>query len=282
MYQVPPLEGASIRGIRQTWRRAGSGARLPIVLLHGIGSNARAWAGQFPLAVDRQVCAWNAPGYGGADGIEGSAILPTPWPSARDFSDALAALLDHLNIGRCLLVGQSLGAIMATTFAVAAPQRVAALLLASPANGYGAPVGGPVPPTVATRIEEIETLGPRGLAERRAGRLLTANASAAARELVTLAMSELTIPGYQAAARLLAVANIQQDAARLQVPTLIAWGSEDCITPPQTCRAVADAVPAGRAIELPNLGHGFAVEDPRAFNRLIDQLDELAQRRGAG
>jgi pimeloyl-ACP methyl ester carboxylesterase len=274
-YLEPPLQSARIGGALRSWREAGAGSAIPLVLLHGIGSNSSSWAGQFAgLAGDRRVIAWNAPGYPGSDN------LAPPWPSARDYGAALLALLDHLGIARCIVIGQSLGAIVAAAVAVETPSRVAALMLASPASGYAAAPGGDLPPAVAARFAEVAALGPRGLADKRAGRLLTERASAAARELVWRAMSEVTVDGYRQASRMLACADIKRDAARLTVPTIVAWGAEDLVTPPAACRAVAAAVPAGvlggRAVEVAALGHGFATEGPAAFNAVVRQLLALA------
>jgi pimeloyl-ACP methyl ester carboxylesterase len=271
IYREPPLSGARIGGASRSWREAGGGAALPLVLLHGIGSNSLSWAGQFAgFAGERHVVAWNAPGYPGSDN------LAPLWPSARDYGAVLTALLDHLGIVRCALIGQSLGAIVAAAVAVEAPHRVAALMLASPASGYASQPGSELPPSVAGRFAEVEALGPRGLADKRAGRLVTERASSEARDLVWKAMSEVTVDGYRQASRMLACADIKRDAARITVPTIVAWGSEDVVTPPAACRAVAAAVPGGRAVELPALGHGFAAEDPAAFNAVVHQLLALA------
>jgi pimeloyl-ACP methyl ester carboxylesterase len=271
IYREPPLATADVGGSFRSWREAGGGAALPLVLLHGIGSNASSWAGQFAgFADERRVVAWNAPGYIGSDN------LAPQWPSARDYGAALMALLDHLGIARCALIGQSLGAIVAAAVAVEAPQRVAALMLASPASGYAAQPGGELPASVAGRFAEVAALGPVGLADKRAGRLVTERASREARALVWKAMSEVTVDGYRQASRMLACADIKRDAARLAVPTIVAWGSEDVVTPPGSCRAVADAVPGIVAVEVPALGHGFATEDPAAFNVVVRQLLALA------
>ena len=97
--------------------RPGSGPSL--VLLHGIGSNADSFAELLPLLPpDRQVVAWNAPGYGA------SAPLGPDWPVAADYADALEAFLDRLGLDRVTLVGHSLGTLMGAAFAVARPARV--------------------------------------------------------------------------------------------------------------------------------------------------------------
>ena len=82
------------------------------------------------LDAARTVIAWDAPGYGA------SAPLSVDWPSAQDYADALTRLLDRLSIQRAILIGHSLGAIMAARFAAAHAARVAGLALISPAVGY--------------------------------------------------------------------------------------------------------------------------------------------------
>lgn len=269
LYLQPPLEQAVIAGDARTWRSAGEGGATPLVLLHGIGSNARSWAGQFAgLSAGRRVVAWNAPGYAG------SVPLAADWPTPQAYAAALAALLDHLGIVSCILVGQSLGAIVAAAFTVAWPERVAALMLASPASGYGAAARDPLPANVMARVTEMESLGPAGLADKRAGRLVTPAASDQARHLVWQAMSEVTLAGYRQASRMLAAADILQDGPLIPVPTTVAWGSVDVITPPEGCRRVAASIPGARAVELPGLGHGFATEAPASFNAVVQSLLE--------
>lgn len=238
--------------------------RLPLVLLHGIGSNARAWAGQFAtFASRRRVVAWNAPGYAGSDPLD------TAWPVPDDYADALAGLLDHLAIARCVLVGQSLGAVTATAFATRMPHRVAALVLASPAAGYGVAAGATLPDAVAQRIVDLDALGPAGFAYARYARLLSDTASTEAHAIVRRAMTEVEPRGYAQAARLLAGADLVAAVTVLTVPTLTVWGDADVVTPPATCRCVADAVLGGRSVVLFGGGHAVATEMPDMFNATL-------------
>ena len=265
-YLAPALRTAVIGGRCQSWRQAGEGERLPLVLLHGIGSNARAWAGQLAgFAAERAVIAWNAPGYAQSD------PLGVTWPVADDYALAALALLDHLRIRRCALIGQSLGAIMATALSRLAPQRVAALVLVSPASGYGSTTGSELPEPVASRLAELEGLGAATFAARRSDRLLTAGASSESRSIVHRAMSEITLEGYSAAARMLACADLEREVTTLCVPVLVIWGDQDEITPPAGCRRVAKAASAAE-VELPGLGHALATEAPERLNDVIRPL----------
>ena len=267
VYLEPELRIVSLGDRRIAVRLAGGGDRLPLVLLHGIGSNSSAWAGQFAgFAHERRLIAWNAPGY------PGSTPLPMNTPTPENYGASLVGLLDVLAIDRAVLVGQSLGAIMATTVAIEQPARVAGLVLASPASGYATPLGDPIPARVAERVEEIERFGPQGLVDRRAHRLLTARASSEARAIVQRVMGQVTVQGYSQASRMLAHADLVAMAAHLSVPTLVLWGEEDVITPPADCARVAAAVPCGRSAALPGVGHGFTIEAPAIFNNALAEF----------
>src|SRR5690348_9889996 len=93
-----------------------SSGPMPIVLLHGIGSNASSFE---PLmtALDGTypTLAWDAPGYGD------SQPLAPDWPDAADYCAALSRLLAHLAIKRFVLVGHSLGNIVAARYAAETP-----------------------------------------------------------------------------------------------------------------------------------------------------------------
>jgi pimeloyl-ACP methyl ester carboxylesterase len=270
-FLIPPLRRVQVGGSWRAWREHGAGPGLPLLLLHGIGSNARLWAGQFePFGRTRRTVAWNAPGYRGSD------PLPLDWPSPADYAEAALRLLDRLAIDRCVIVGQSLGAVMAVALEAVAPDRVAALVLASPATGYATPPGGNLPPTVAARIDDIRRVGPLAMADLRAPRLLSDGASPAARALVREAMAELDPHGYSQAARMLASADLVTAVASVRTSVLTIWGSADVITPPDRCRMVAEAAPGAHMLELDGPGHAMPAEAPGLFNSAVAATLRLA------
>jgi pimeloyl-ACP methyl ester carboxylesterase len=252
----------------------GDDGGMPIVLLHGIGSNAQSFV---PLMRafegGRWLLAWDAPGYGG------SQPLARDWPDASDYATALNRLLTHLDMPRCILVGHSLGALIAARFALAAPRRVAALFLISPALGYGTEKGGALPPAVAARIDELDRLGPEKFAAARAPGLV---ADAAVRphvvELVERSMAAVRRPGYDQAARLLAGGRLLDDAAKLDVPTAVIVGAQDRITPPANARRLFDALQASAQPrdfrEIAGAGHAICQEQPAEIARAITEIAE--------
>jgi len=244
--------------------RPGQGDGPVLVLLHGIGSNATSFAAFLDhVAPDFRVIVWNAPGYGGSQPLAGD------WPRAADYAEALKGLLDRLGLDRVLLAGHSLGTLIAAAFAAGHPERVAHLLLASPALGHGVTPGSALSAAAQKRLDDLAALGPEKFAEARATRLVfepEANPDLVAR--VREAMSRVSSPGYDMAVRMLASGRLLDDAARLAVPTDVIVGSEDVVTPPEAARKTHAALPQsvrGALTQVPAAGHALYQQAPEAF-----------------
>ncbi|MFI4997504.1 MAG: alpha/beta fold hydrolase [Hyphomicrobiales bacterium] len=210
---------------------------MSVVLLHGIGSRARSFVPLIEALDPRdEVIAWDAPGYGP------SPPLAQEWPLALDYAQALEAMLAELKIEGAILVGHSLGTLIAASHARHFGERLSGLVLMSPAPGFGAPRGGPMPDAARARLEKFEELGPAGYAERRSPQLV--HDPAACPELVkelAATMATMRQPGYGQAARMLASGRLLDDVAQTRLPCLVLCGGEDAITPPAMARRVEAA-----------------------------------------
>ncbi|WP_051888744.1 alpha/beta fold hydrolase [Caballeronia sordidicola] len=249
-----------------SFREAGADKSFPtpVVLLHGIGSGAASWVNQLDtLGRSRHVLAWDAPGYG-----ESTPVGPAS-PIAQDYALALAAWLHAVHIRRCVLVGHSLGAIIAGAFAALHPSKVAGLLLLSPASGYGAASADLRESKREARLSMLEKLGPEGLAEQRSSNMLSRAANEEARLFVRWNMSRILPHGYRQATHLLANADLVSDVARFSGRIAVAVGNEDSITPPTACERIARAARVGLQV-VPNAGHAGYVELPDVYASLIE------------
>lgn len=258
---APASSRQSLRlgGALLSWLEAGSGDGRPLVLLHGIGSNARSWEPVLPLlAAGRRVIAWDAPGYRGSD--------PLPEGAADGaYADALAALLNDRGVSGALVVGHSLGALVAADLALRHPGLTAGLVLADPAVGNACPPGAPWPEPVAERLRELETLGAEAFAAKRAARLCAPGAPQDVLAAVRTAMAEVRLAGYGRACGLLARGDLIRAVAGLRLPGLVTCGALDAVVPPAKARLVAQAWPGAGYVEIPGVGHAGYVEDPAAY-----------------
>ena len=251
-------------------RSPGAAGRVTHVLLHGIGSASGSWLAQLEAARQRndaalRVLAWDAPGYGASD------ALTVEQPRAADYATRVWAWLDALGVGASdpvTLVGHSLGALMAAAATLQAPQRVAALVLLAPAQGYGNADPAVRQKKLADRLDSLARLGPAGLARQRGAALLSPGADAAQRALVERLMAAIDPHGYTQAAHMLAQGDLAADLGRVACPVTVASGSADTITPPEACAALARQL-GTPYLSLGPVGHACAIEAPIAVNRLL-------------
>ena len=245
------------------------------VLLHGIGSASGSWLAQLQQVAGgtgarSHVLAWDAPGYGA------SSALTMASPRAADYATRLWAWLDALAVTQAVtLVGHSLGALMAAAAAVQAPSRVARLILLAPAQGYAHASAELREKKLSDRLANLAALGPAGIARKRAGAMLSAEADASQRAFVEHVMAQIDPAGYTQAARMLASGDLPGDLRRVSCPVTIANGESDTITPPQAARALALAIGAPY-VSLGAVGHSCALQAGAQVNRLLGLQEELA------
>ena len=260
------------------------------VLLHGIGSASGSWLAQLQQVAGgtgarSHVLAWDAPGYGA------SSALAMASPRAADYATRLWAWLDALAVTQAVtLVGHSLGALMAAAArtvvqfevlpglpaaAVQAPSRVARLILLAPAQGYAHASAELREKKLSDRLANLAALGPAGIARKRAGAMLSAEADASQRAFVEHVMAQIDPAGYTQAARMLASGDLPGDLRRVACPVTIANGESDTITPPQAARALALAIGAPY-VSLGAVGHSCALQAGAQVNRLLGLQEELA------
>jgi pimeloyl-ACP methyl ester carboxylesterase len=243
------------------YRETGAGPAL--VLLHGIGASSASWLLQLETLQGYRLVAWDAPGYGGSD------FLPAEHPRPADYAQALHEFLDRLLLKDVVLVGNSLGCLMAAAYAAAHPERVRSMVLLGPAGGYGGWAPAEREAKLAERLRQLEELGPEGLAEQRSPTLLGRAASAFALELVRWSQRRVRPQGYRQALHCLAQGSLSADARRYGKKVLVACGSDDAITPPAGCKAIAAAFARGEYRELAALGHAPQIEAAQTVNALL-------------
>ncbi|HEY4319095.1 MAG TPA: alpha/beta hydrolase [Herbaspirillum sp.] len=254
-----------------SYRECGKGPA--IVLLHGIGSGGASWLHcALALESEARVIAWDAPGYGASTPLAQAA------PSAADYAARLEQLLATLEIERCLLVGHSLGAMMAAAYvdrhAADGAARVTGLLLASPAQGYGAPEKRErAAQVIEERLGVLTALGIAGMAEQRSARTVSSQAGPQARAWARWNMSRLDPAGYTQAVRMLAGDDIRKyligaRQGRPPVSGAVFCGSLDTVTTPADSRALATACNFP-FVSIDGAGHACYVEQPALVARAI-------------
>lgn len=247
---------------RQAYRETGEGPA--IVLLHGISSGAASWASLAAPLAGYRLLAWDAPGYGDSQPL--AAVEPT----AADYAARLEAWLDALGIARCVLVGHSLGAMMAGAFAARRPERLAGVILADPALGYRDADDAKRDQVYRSRWTMLVEQGHAAYAAARAPRLLRDGADEADVARVREGMQRLHVAGFAQASWMLANDDLEGYLSEgLPVPATVLCGDEDAITTPQASRALAERLGLPYR-DIPHAGHASYIDAPEAFAAAVE------------
>jgi pimeloyl-ACP methyl ester carboxylesterase len=101
------------------------GSGFPIVLIHGLAGDYRAWIPQIEkFKSDYRVIAFDNPGSGGSSDVEAPTTM-------EEIAQAVLKLMDHLEVASAHVVGRSMGGAIAQYMALLEPARVASLTMAA-------------------------------------------------------------------------------------------------------------------------------------------------------
>ena len=209
----------------------------------------------------------DAPGIGKSEALRRVISL-------EECAECLVAILNALNIRKCLFVGNSWGALLGSVFAAWHPERLTGAVLA---NGTAAP------PTLAERVQMtllITAIGwnraaPRWLATASRSSFAGKTAEAAKPEFMAYLDCVLGEDPKSMAYAMKGILLGRKDRHTLLrtiqgVPVLVLAGTEDRQFSVATVRRLADAIPGSRFVVLPGTAHLAPRESPQLVNAEID------------
>ncbi len=267
---LPERQYVQLDSGQVSYRQTGAGPDL--VLLHGLAGNARTWERQFETFAHKfRVTAWDAPGYGDTDLVE---------PSIEAYADTLAAFTRAVGIERFILLGHSMGGIVAGNAAGRYPDRIGGLVLSCTLLGRKQPKGAPLGEKYLARIAQLDEADPLEYGRARAKTMTAPGCDPLIIEHFAGIAAETRKDGLQAAARVISEADNGPVFADLNMPILVLAGDVDTtVTRDFTeamVAAVPDTVPSLDVHYLPNVAHAPYMEDAEAYNAVLgDFLDSL-------
>lgn len=240
----------------------------PLLLLHGAVGGARlCWEPAVPLLAESyQVIAPDLPGFGG------SAALPAM--RTQSLLGWLEQFLAALAIAQAVIVGSSLGALLARLYAAGQPARVRALVLVN---------GGSLPnvPASMRRLAQQPVLG-RGAFQVVARSTLAPNELRRAvhtQAVLTdsfLAQARASAGAFSELMRAFAADELPPQRTPA-VPTLLLWGSDDQVNTLQEAERIKAAIPGAALAPVSACGLLPQHEAPDVFvwqiTRFLANLD---------
>lgn len=234
-----------------------------VAFLNGILMTVRSWVLQRTVFEGRFRCL-----YHDFRGQLMSGKPEGPYTFEQHAAD-LAALLDHLEIGRCHLVGTSYGGEVGMRFAADRPDRVATLsLIACVAH---------LEPLLRRQVELWGLAGGDAEALYRIAAPFNFSNRFLAADTVLVEQGEQRLaqapPEFHAGfERLLAcfsTLDLRDALPRITCPTLVVCAENDLLKPPSYSREIAAAVPHAELLMVPDAGHAVVIEKPDAVNTAV-------------
>ena len=241
-----------------------------VVFLHGVGGSAHVWqpqaeafkaAGYAPLPLD-------LPGYGGRPPIEHIDF--------EGFSDDVEAAIATAGLDRPVLVGHSLGGMIAQTMLRRNPDGYRAAVLVGTSSAFGRPDGDFQKKFVADRLAPLQS--GKTMAELAAGminEIIGPAPDPQGKSMAIASMAAAPAATYQACVEAIVMFEERANLGLIRVPTLCLVGEFDRNAPPPMMERMAAKIPGAKFTLLPGLGHLPNLENPAAFNAAV--LDFLRE-----
>lgn len=250
------MQTATINGHRMHFRVEGDGA--PVLFANSLGTDFRLWDKVIPL-LPEGLCTirYDKRGHGLSE------VTPAPYKMGTLVSDA-EGLLDHLGVRDVVVVGLSIGGMIAQGLAAKRLDLVRAMVL----SNTGAKIG-----TRAMwdqRIADARAGGVEALADPTMERWFTR----AFRDSDEVHMwrnmyVRQPLEGFIGCSAAISGTDFITPTSGLRLPTLGIAGSDDGSTPPDLVRETVDLVPGSEFALIRKAGHLPCVEQPEEYARIL-------------
>ena len=241
------------------------GAGAPVLLVHGMGLDARMWIDQVE-ALDSE-CRMIRPDLRGFGRSPRDPLIP------YSHADDLVALLDHLGIDEVVLVGLSMGGMVALELVLAHPDRIRSLVLLDSVVDEV-----PFDPDIAADYGKVRpAMASEGIAAARRNFLACGWFGPARRDPCVAARLHAMVDGYGGSDW----ANddphtdsgpVYQRLGELDLRTTVVAGELDVPSFLEMARLMSQQIPNARHVVIPDSGHMVNMEAPEAVNALLYEV----------
>ncbi len=252
------MASISINNTKLYYQKYGEGA-IPIIFVHGFLASSSMWReyikiSELPLYVAYTI---DMRGHGRSHHVKNGCNL-------IQMADDVAHIITNLGLGKCILVGMSMGGAVGIQLALRHESLLRSLILISP--GFGSPISG------ASRL--ISPLIPLIAQKRGLMRVMVKSALKKPYQpnLIQPLLEDGMLVSRETWQQYLHPSNIIHGFERLhnlRLPTLIIIGAKDKTIPIDKQISLAKIIPQARKIVFKEEGHGVVNENPDEVQKAI-------------
>lgn len=263
-------------GIRTRYIAAGSPDKPLLLMLHGVGGHAEAFARNFQSHGEHfWTVAIDLLGHGWTD-------KPDVDYEIRNYADHVLAVIKALGRNTAMISGESIGGWIATYIAVHHPGVIERLVL-NTAGGWTAH------PEVMARLKKLSNQAAQDPTPdfiRQRLEFLMYDKSTVHDDLVETRRRIYAQPGFgETMKRIMCLQEMEirrrnmiteAQYRSIKTPTLVIWTSHDPTATPEEGKQISEMIPGARYVVMNKSGHWPQYEDPDVYNRI--ELDFLLGR----
>lgn len=245
-----------------TGRNMATDDHPPVVCLHGIGGDARSFIPQIQGLAGQRVYSWSMPGYGGSEQLAEMRFA--------SLCDRLVAALDSLGLDRVVLVGQSIGGMIAQEMAIRHPGRIAGLVLIATVPAFGGRDDSFKEQFLASRLAPLDQgITMAALAADAIPAVMGDNVDDTTRDEAIAVMADIPETAYRQVLTCLVTFNRRADQHMITCPCCLIAGGKDTNSPARIMARMAEGLEDASFDVIETAGHLVNNEASSACNKII-------------
>ncbi|TFZ01867.1 alpha/beta fold hydrolase [Ramlibacter humi] len=245
-----------------TFTTLGSGPT--VLMLHGIGGGHLSFAPQVEslASAGYRAVAWDMPGYGRSAPIE-------PY-TFKGLAESCITLIEGLRCKQVVLIGHSMGGMVAQEVLVRRPELVSRLVLCGTSPSFGKPDGDWQREFIASRTAPLDAGKTMAqLAEVLVPQMIGPGSLPEGVRLAHHCMSQVNPSTYRRALEALVTFDRRAQLPQIHVPTLLIAGEHDRNAPPAVMKKMGQSIVGSTYLEMAGIGHLQNLEAPDEFDAAV-------------
>lgn len=241
------------------------GQGVPVVFLHGFPFDHTIWNPLVPLLNSQaRLILPDLRGFGRSPVTNGVYTM-------RLLAEDILRLMDRLQVEKAVLVGHSMGGYVCLTFAGAYPNRLLGLGLVATQAAADAPE------RRQSRYKTAESVKNRGARVVASDMVNTLTPKKELIEPIRRLILAAQPDGIVGALKGMAERqDMTGQLSSISVPAVVISGLSDKLMPKENVEMLAQMLPKGWLVEIPNAGHMLMMEEPQAVADALGQLIQMA------